>query len=74
MKKLVTLLALLVLVIATQAQDFNQYFKNETLRLDYIFSGNRDRQQIAVDELVAFQDGSASATASTNCLLKETDK
>ena len=51
MKKLVTLLALLVLVIATQAQDFNQYFKNETLRLDYIFSGNRDRQQIAVDEL-----------------------
>lgn len=51
MKKLVTLLALLILVIATQAQDFNQYFKNETLRLDYIFSGNRDRQQIAVDEL-----------------------
>lgn len=33
------------------AQDFNQYFQDKTLRLDYIFSGNAKEQHIALDEL-----------------------
>lgn len=34
-----------------QAQDFRQYFTEATLRIDYVFSGNVDHQEISVDEL-----------------------
>ena len=33
------------------AQDFEAYFENKTLRLDYIFAGNANEQHIYVDEL-----------------------
>lgn len=33
------------------AQDFKQYFADKTLRIDYIFSGNAERQNISVDKL-----------------------
>ena len=39
------------LTLATSAQDFNQYFSDATLRIDYVFSGNAHHQEIAVDEL-----------------------
>lgn len=41
----------LVLTATTSAQDFNRYFTDRTLRLDYIFAGNADHQNISVDEL-----------------------
>lgn len=34
------------------AQDFNEFFRDSTLRLDYVFAGDRERQDIFVDELV----------------------
>lgn len=34
-----------------QAQDFDDYFVDATLRIDYAFMGNQDHQLIAVDEL-----------------------
>lgn len=37
-----------------QAQDFNQYFENKTLRLDYIFGGNTQEQFIVLDELARY--------------------
>ena len=53
MKKSLAAIALLLLSgnMAT-AQNFNDYFQDKTLRIDYIFSGNRDTQHIAVDELL----------------------
>lgn len=33
------------------AQEFNQYFVDNTLRIDYTFAGNKTKQMIAVDEL-----------------------
>lgn len=51
MKRTLTALLLLTCLMALHAQDFNTYFEDKTLRLDYIFSGNRTTQQIAVDEL-----------------------
>lgn len=33
------------------AQDFSKYFSDNTLRIDYIFSGNASEQHIAVDEM-----------------------
>ena len=49
-RRITTALLLLLAVIA-QAQDFDQFFTTNTLRLDYTFSGNADRQDIYVDEL-----------------------
>ena len=53
-KKLALALVLGGMCTAMQAQDFNQYFENKTLRLDYIFGGNASQQYILLDELVRY--------------------
>ena len=35
------------------AQDFNDYFVDKTLRIDYLFTGNEQKQQIVLDGLVS---------------------
>lgn len=50
MRKLLFILAIL-LPITCHSQKFETYFINKTLRIDYIFSGNSERQSIAVDQL-----------------------
>lgn len=42
---------LLAFAMNAAAQDFNTYFTDRTLRIDYNFSGNAKKQHIAVDEL-----------------------
>lgn len=42
---------LLAFAMNAAAQDFNTYFVDKTLRIDYSFSGNFTEQHIAVDEL-----------------------
>ena len=37
--------------VNVKAQDFNTAFSDNTLRIDYIFSGNANQQHIAVDQL-----------------------
>lgn len=37
--------------LGSHAQDFDSYFTDATLRIDYVFAGNADKQWIAVDEL-----------------------
>ena len=52
MKKSLTLCALLLTAtVALTAQDFNRYFTDRTLRLDYSFAGNAEKQTISLDEL-----------------------
>ncbi|MGP1477490.1 MAG: M64 family metallopeptidase [Phocaeicola sp.] len=53
MKKLFLLFVTLIVAISIPAQDFNAYFENRTLRIDYLFSGNYDKQYISLDELVS---------------------
>lgn len=53
MRKLFIISALLVSYISAQAQRFEDYFEDKTLRLDYTFAGDATRQQIFVDELVS---------------------
>ncbi len=48
---LTTALLAASLSYAQEPITFNHYFSDNTLRLDYIFSGNHDEQHIAVDEL-----------------------
>ena len=40
-----------LLTTAIQAQEFDKFFADSTLRLDYIFAGDAQRQQVYVDEL-----------------------
>ncbi len=44
-------LLFLVMSLNGMAQDFDRYFTDATLRLDYIFSGDVRRQEISVDAL-----------------------
>lgn len=37
--------------VAVNAQNFNDYFEDKTLRVDYIFTGNATKQEIYLDEL-----------------------
>ena len=53
MRKIFFISALLVSFISAQAQRFEDYFEDKTLRLDYTFAGDVTRQQIYVDELVS---------------------
>lgn len=51
MKKFSTILVLLFVSTIVLAQDFNRYFMDATLRIDYTFIGNIKQQHIAIDEL-----------------------
>ena len=52
-KYIISFAALAMLMGASQvkAQNFDDYFVDKTLRVDYTFAGNSDKQLIAVDEL-----------------------
>jgi len=53
MKKLLIITVLLSCVIYANAQRFDDYFEDRTLRLDYSFSGDNTLTNIYVDELVS---------------------
>lgn len=42
---------MLLMALTAQAQRFEDFFTNKTLRIDYTFCGDRNKQQIAVDQL-----------------------
>lgn len=54
MKKTLLFAALLLVAIDTYAQSFSDFFADQTLRIDYIFSGNASQQMVALDELSSF--------------------
>lgn len=51
MRKITTLILFAFCCLTAFAQEFNQHFTDATLRIDYSFSGNAEKQYIAVDEL-----------------------
>ena len=53
MKKILILSVLLASTIHVNAQQFDDYFEDRTLRLDYTFAGNHEHQELYVDELVS---------------------
>lgn len=52
------------------SQAFEQYFENKTLRLDYIFGGNKERQFILLDELASYPEWSGRKNHLTELPLK----
>ncbi len=53
MKRRNLLLAFLLACTGVNAQNFDEYFTDKTLRVDYLFTGNTSHQAICVDELSA---------------------
>lgn len=51
MKLILTLFTCLFVTGCAYAQNFSDYFTNKTLRIDYLFTGNADKQSICLDEL-----------------------
>lgn len=52
MRKLFIISLLSAVTLPIQAQRFEDYFEDRTLRLDYTFCGDTNHQQIYVDELI----------------------
>lgn len=46
MKLILTLFTCLFVTGCAYAQNFSDYFTNKTLRIDYLFTGNADKQSI----------------------------
>jgi len=51
MKKTAMLITAFLLTLSVHAQRFEDYFTNNTLRIDYTFSGNAHHQEVYVDKL-----------------------
>ena len=51
MKLILTLFTCLFVTGCAYAQNFSDYFTNKTLRVDYLFTGNTEKQSICLDEL-----------------------
>ena len=50
--RLLLCMLLLTSVLTAAAQEFDDYFEDRTLRLDYVFAGDANQQDIYVDQLV----------------------
>lgn len=53
MKNLIIAFVLLISVVKIQAQNFENYFENKTLRLDYFQTGNNLDEKYSFDELIS---------------------
>ena len=69
MKRITALLLFLASLTWVYGQDFDQYFTDATLRIDYIFSGDVNKQNIAV-----LRDGMESDNDCRKYLWKATDR
>ena len=59
---LVGIVMLVVNSTTTSAQQFDNYFADRTLRIDYIFAGNYNHQMIALDEYAEWEDWAGRRT------------
>ncbi len=53
MKRAIAFICLIILCGSAEASNFEDYFEDRTLRIDYTFAGDSTRQDIYIDELCA---------------------
>ena len=46
MRKTIITFIIALMAMTCTAQNFNDYFSGNTLRLDYVFAGDRDRKSV----------------------------
>ena len=51
MKRILFTLSIAIMAMTAMAQQFDDVFESRTLRLDYIFAGNHDAQQIYLEQM-----------------------
>ena len=51
MKRILFTLSIAIMAMTAMAQQFDDVFESRTLRLDYIFAGNNDAQQIYLEQM-----------------------
>lgn len=51
MKRILFALTMTLMGITVMAQQFSDFFEDRTLRLDYVFAGNHDAQQIYLEQM-----------------------
>lgn len=51
MKYFLLTLSLVLFTLGLQSQNFNDFFENKTLRVDYIFTGDNTSQTVSLDQL-----------------------
>ena len=51
MRKTIFVFVVAIMALTAMAQQFDDVFENRTLRLDYIFAGNHDAQQIYLEQM-----------------------
>ena len=56
MKKIIFTILCAIVGVVAHAQEFDKYFQNATLRIDYVFVGNATQQIIAIDEFARSQN------------------
>ena len=61
---------LLSALFSAKAQDFNTYFDDASLRLDYIFAGNADSQSIYLKDVSRTSSWAGRRTNLSKLLLK----
>lgn len=69
-KKLIVSAMLLSALFSAKAQDFNTYFDDASLRLDYIFAGNADSQSIYLKDVSRTSSWAGRRTNLSKLLLK----
>ena len=70
MKKLLIILSVLCIRPGAAAQEFDKWFENSTLRLDYVFCGKADGQEIRLLEALRTGEWAGRTTRLSESLLK----
>ena len=51
MKRIILSISIAIIAATAMAQQFNDFFEDSTLRLDYVFAGNHDAQHIYLEQM-----------------------
>ena len=51
MKRIILSLSIAMIAVAAMAQQFSDFFEDNTLRIDYVFAGNHDAQHIYLEQM-----------------------
>ena len=56
MKRILLTITMVLISVGAVAQNFDAYFSDNTIRLDYTLIGNAKEQKIALDEVISIME------------------
>ena len=70
MKRILFFIFLAIMGVTVMAQQFEDFFESRTLRLDYVFAGNHDAQQIYLEQMYVTPQWAGRKSCLTDVPLK----